>query len=182
MPVPRSAADLPRRTTALLYVLAIYRVDTLFCLGYTPSTLRPANINGLLFLQSDLTYACVCADGKTADVADYKDTLPFHVCIENFGQCIANNARDSEAQDKCKEDRKKCGSKDPENAAVDDDDDDEDDSSSASSTGTSAPTSTDDASSTADSTPSPTDNAAVAQTYSMGVLAAAFVGAFGFLA
>lgn len=72
------------------------------------------NINPAV--QTDFTFECECSDGKTPDVSQYKDTFPFFVCQENFAQCISNNAADSDSQQKCKDARKKCGTKDPKDA------------------------------------------------------------------
>ena len=42
--------------------------------------------------QSSLTYTCTCSNGTgPANIADYQDTLPNHICQETFAQCrIAN--------------------------------------------------------------------------------------------
>jgi cobalamin biosynthesis Mg chelatase CobN len=56
-------------------------------------------------VQETLDFKCVCGDSGPANVEKYIMTVPFHVCIADFDQCIAANERDALAQDKCKQQR-----------------------------------------------------------------------------
>ncbi|KFY26708.1 hypothetical protein V493_03922 [Pseudogymnoascus sp. VKM F-4281 (FW-2241)] len=59
-----------------------------------------------------LTYACLCADGTTPNLADYKNTLPQYVCQEDFAGCINAHPNDAVGQGKCKtEIEETCGTK-----------------------------------------------------------------------
>ncbi|PCH05887.1 Hypothetical protein PENO1_010580 [Penicillium occitanis (nom. inval.)] len=49
-----------------------------------------------------LNFDCTCSNGTTPDLTPYKNTIPFYVCQENYGQCIANNPNDLDAQQACK--------------------------------------------------------------------------------
>ncbi|RMJ20839.1 hypothetical protein PHISP_08289 [Aspergillus sp. HF37] len=49
-----------------------------------------------------LDFKCVCGDSGPANVEEYIQTVPFFVCMEDFGQCINANERDQMAQEKCK--------------------------------------------------------------------------------
>ncbi|KAI5302813.1 hypothetical protein KEM56_000333 [Ascosphaera pollenicola] len=72
---------------------------------------------------STLSFNCVCGDGSTPNVAEYRNTLPFFVCEENFGQCINAHPNDLAGQKDCKSQRAQyCGTK---KVPTDDDDDDE---------------------------------------------------------
>ncbi|KAI5283226.1 hypothetical protein KEM54_002304 [Ascosphaera aggregata] len=72
---------------------------------------------------TSLTFSCICGDGSTPNVAEYKNTLPFFVCEENFGQCINAHPNDLAGQKECKSQRAQyCGTK----KVPSDDDDDED--------------------------------------------------------
>lgn len=44
------------------------------------------------------------------NVASYKDTLPYYICVANRDQCVQNHPNDAEGQTKCQEDAK-CGTK-----------------------------------------------------------------------
>ncbi|KAJ5641015.1 hypothetical protein N7528_000640 [Penicillium herquei] len=59
---------------------------------------------------STLTFSCVCADGSSADVTPFIQTVPFYVCEANFGQCINAHPDDSVGQEACKK-AAKCGNK-----------------------------------------------------------------------
>ncbi|KFY36812.1 hypothetical protein V495_07590 [Pseudogymnoascus sp. VKM F-4514 (FW-929)] len=154
-----------------------------------------------------LTYKCLCDDGSTPDLAEYKNTLPDYVCQANFAGCIKAHPNDAVGQGNCKtEIQDTCGTK-----SITDykkgsgSGSGGDDTSSDSSSETDAPSSTSgsggaggaaDATQTSgDSTPSSTqgsgkaaatsDSAAVALTNGMdigaGVLAAGVVGLFGYI-
>lgn len=123
-------------------------------------------------------------------MSDYKSTLPYFVCQENFGQCIANHPDDAEGQKVCKEEQKKCGTKDPDSGSEDSEGSDEKESSSSASAGPS-PTKKTEASSTqahattGGNTAVATSEAASAalgmtERYSLGLMAASFVAALRF--
>lgn len=72
---------------------------------------------GVLTTQDSLTYACVCINGTVPDVAAYKDTLPYYVCIANRDQCVANHPDDADGQKKCQDDAH-CGTLDVNEASA----------------------------------------------------------------
>ncbi|OBT64329.1 hypothetical protein VE03_06787 [Pseudogymnoascus sp. 23342-1-I1] len=51
-----------------------------------------------------LTYKCLCDDGSTPDLAEYKNTLPDFVCQANYAGCIKAHPNDAVGQGKCKTD------------------------------------------------------------------------------
>lgn len=57
-------------------------------------------------MQATLDFKCVCGDSGPANVEKYIQTVPFFVCIEDYGQCIAAHEHDALAQDKCKQQKK----------------------------------------------------------------------------
>ncbi|KAJ5658183.1 uncharacterized protein N7484_001832 [Penicillium longicatenatum] len=59
---------------------------------------------------STLQFSCICADGKTADVTPYIQTVPFYVCEANYGQCVDAHPNDAMGQEACKK-AAKCGNK-----------------------------------------------------------------------
>ncbi|KAJ5166620.1 uncharacterized protein N7482_005401 [Penicillium canariense] len=65
---------------------------------------------------STLNFNCICADGSTPDVSPYIQTVPFYVCEESYGQCIASHPNDIQGQRACKK-AATCGSK---NASAED--------------------------------------------------------------
>lgn len=158
--------------------------------------------------QQKLTYNCLCEDGSTPDLAEYKDTLPDRVCQANFAGCIKAHPNDAVGQGKCKTDiQNTCGTlsitdyeKGSGSGSGSGSDDDETSSGSASETA--APSSTGGSGgaggaseTTGGSTPSSTegsapaatssDSAAVAMINGMdvgaGVLAAGLLGVFGYV-
>ncbi|KZZ87843.1 hypothetical protein AAP_05327 [Ascosphaera apis ARSEF 7405] len=79
-----------------------------------------------------LSFNCVCGDGSTPNVAEYRNTLPFFVCEENFGQCINAHPNDLTGQKECKSQRQQyCGTK---KVPSDDDENETDDDSTTSTT------------------------------------------------
>ncbi|KAJ5728665.1 uncharacterized protein N7483_003173 [Penicillium malachiteum] len=57
-----------------------------------------------------LKFSCVCADGSSADVTPFLQTVPFYVCEANYGQCVDAHPDDSVGQEACKK-AAKCGTK-----------------------------------------------------------------------
>lgn len=64
--------------------------------------------------QADLTWNCQCDNGESPeDLAEYKDTIPFHICQTSFAKCIEANPDDALGQTGCKENiEEKCATKD----------------------------------------------------------------------
>ncbi|KAA8642143.1 uncharacterized protein ATNIH1004_011084 [Aspergillus tanneri] len=56
-----------------------------------------------------LDFTCTCSNGTDADVSPYEQTVPYFVCQENYAQCIQRSTSLND-EDKCKDDRKECGS------------------------------------------------------------------------
>ncbi|KAH0337088.1 hypothetical protein KCU81_g8258, partial [Aureobasidium melanogenum] len=52
---------------------------------------------------NSLTYSCVCNNGLTPNMSQYESSLPDYECQTYRGQCLANNAGNSTAQDQCKQ-------------------------------------------------------------------------------
>ncbi|EAS28756.3 uncharacterized protein CIMG_07502 [Coccidioides immitis RS] len=125
---------------------------------------------------SKLTFECVCGDGTVPKVEDYKNTLPYFVCLANFGQCIDNHPNDLEGQRECQRQRKLCGSLEASGSGS---------TSTTLSSATATATQSDAEAATSAGGPAATSNAApalhVAQDYSLGMLTCLFAGAFGFL-
>ncbi len=50
-------------------------------------------INQFPFLQVNLDYKCLCANNNSApaNIADYSDTLPNHICVQEFANCRQAN-------------------------------------------------------------------------------------------
>ncbi|KFY08155.1 hypothetical protein V492_06490 [Pseudogymnoascus sp. VKM F-4246] len=153
-----------------------------------------------------LTYKCVCDDGSTPNLAEYKNTLPDFVCQANYAGCIKAHPNDAVGQGKCKSDiQDNCGTKkitDYEKGSGSGSGSGSDDTSSDSPSETSAPSSTGGSGdaggateTSGDSTPSSTqgsgkaaatsDSAAMSLTGGMdigaGVLAAGLLGVFGYI-
>jgi hypothetical protein len=108
------------------------------------------------------------------------NTLPYFICHENFGQCIENHPNDADGQQECKNGQRLCGSL---NAT-------ELDEARNPTTSSALPSQTptgdeQQPSQTGGPEPTTTNNAGaplhMAQDYSLGVLAAVFLGVFGFL-
>ncbi|KAK2751954.1 hypothetical protein FQN55_008696 [Onygenales sp. PD_40] len=125
-----------------------------------------------------LTYECKCQDGKTPDVAKYKNTLPFFICQETFVQCIASHPDDLAGQRKCKENQSKCGTINP----AKEEDEPTTTAAKSSPTGTEAAATTKATPSATESEPAATSNPAATlrapQDSSMGLIAAVFLAAF----
>ncbi|OQE31971.1 hypothetical protein PENSTE_c001G02872 [Penicillium steckii] len=120
-----------------------------------------------------LQFDCVCSDGKTPDVSQYVQTVPFYVCQANFAQCIQNHPDDADGQKACKE-AAHCGSKNASSSSTTT----TASSSSSATTTLSMATSTDDSSSETSSSvaaAATTSNPAIAmgETYSTGLMAGA---------
>ncbi|KAK2772047.1 hypothetical protein FQN53_004815 [Emmonsiellopsis sp. PD_33] len=128
--------------------------------------------------QATLTYECKCQDGKTPDVAKYKNTLPFFICQETFVQCIASHPDDLAGQRKCKENQSKCGTINP----AKEEDEPTTTAAKSSPTGTEAAATTKATPSATESEPAATSNPAATlrapQDSSMGLIAAVFLAAF----
>lgn len=151
-----------------------------------------------------MTYSCLCANGSSPALADYKNTLPDFVCQANYGGCIDAHPNDAVGQGRCKTEIQdhcgflnvteyKSGSGSGSGSGSDDDGDD----SSSSPSESAAPSSTggsDDADGSGESGPSATQGAAPAATsssaamvltngkdFSAGALAAGLLAAFGYL-
>jgi len=134
-----------------------------------------------------LTYSCLCANGSSPDLKDYKTTLPDFICEQAFANCINANPNDLTAQTACKSDiQSQCGFLDLANYTAS-----SSTSSSAASSSTSAPASsssttaaTTTAASTSASASATKASAAMAlsvgQDYGVGFVAAGVVAAFGF--
>lgn len=61
----------------------------------------------------NLTYGCVCSDGKTPNMTEYTLTLPYHTCREWGRQCQeACGAGNNECASSCVEDHP-CGAQEP---------------------------------------------------------------------
>jgi len=123
----------------------------------------------------DLTFSCVCPNGTTPNVSAYKNTLPFFICEENRGQCIARHPNDAAGQQTCK-DNAKCGTL---NAT-------ELDAASSSSTTQAASSTSQAAATTTGAPPAATNSSAamtiqIAQDYSTAILATIFLAIFKFL-
>lgn len=149
-----------------------------------------------------MTYKCLCEDGSTPDLAEYKDTLPDFVCQADFAGCIEAHPNDAVGQGKCKTDiQDTCGTLNITDY-VKGSGSGSSDTSSGSASETTAPSSTSGSGgaggaseTTGGSTPSSTtgggpaaatsDSAAVALTNGMdigaGVLAAGLLGVFGYM-
>jgi hypothetical protein len=57
-----------------------------------------------------LSYACACADGSSPDLEQYKNTMPWFFCQQNFETCISTNVGNSNAQKNCTTSiQNKCG-------------------------------------------------------------------------
>ncbi|PGH27825.1 hypothetical protein AJ80_00375 [Polytolypa hystricis UAMH7299] len=131
---------------------------------------------------SALTWECTCSNGTVPDVASYKNTLPFFICEAAYGQCIEAHPNDAAGQKECKDEQKKCGSLEAESV--------EEPTTTASTTseptetkaaqtsGTEAATTTTEA---AAATSNPAVALRVAEDYSTGIMAAAFLAAFRLL-
>lgn len=124
-------------------------------------------------------------------MAPFINSLPFFICQANFGQCIKNNPSDAEAQQACKDDKKKCGSRnatdidhDGSSATTTTAEDSEPTETETDSSDDAEETESNAAATTTEATPEPTDNAAViqvTQNYSLGVLISVFLAVFGYL-
>lgn len=86
-----------------------------------PPTTSNTNLEFVFFsgssltpVQADLTWNCQCNNGESPkDLAEYKDTIPFHICQTSFAKCIEANPDDALGQTDCKENiEEKCPSKD----------------------------------------------------------------------
>lgn len=54
------------------------------------------------YLQTTLTYDCVCANGQSPNVTEYSQTLPFYICQEWGTQCVANCGQDNTCSNDCR--------------------------------------------------------------------------------
>ena len=163
MSAQKFAALAQSKTLAILYVR-----DALVQLGYD-SYDQWITDNA----QKTLQFDCVCSDGKTPDVSQYVQTVPFYVCQANFAQCIQNHPDDADGQKACKE-AAHCGSKNASSSSTTT----TASSSSSATTTLSMATSTDDSSSETSSSvaaAATTSNPAIAmgETYSTGLMAGA---------
>lgn len=152
------------------------------------------------------TYKCVCSDGTSPNLADYKNTFPDFLCNANFAGCIKAHPDDAVGQGKCKTDiLSQCGTLNyteyqPGSGSGSGSETDDNESSTMSpsptGTGSTGGGSSADASKTTDSAPSSTEdgdsapptttsNAAMAlsggKDFGAGVLAAGLVAAFGYM-
>ncbi|CAK1363263.1 hypothetical protein CB0940_04635 [Cercospora beticola] len=59
-----------------------------------------------------LTYACVCDDGRSPNVSEYSNTLPYSLCTEWGSQCVSNCNGDPTCAEKCRSDHP-CGAQNP---------------------------------------------------------------------
>ena len=62
---------------------------------------------------SQLTYACICANGLSPNVSEYSQTIPYYICQEWGNQCVSNcGDGNNQCASACREDHP-CGAKDP---------------------------------------------------------------------
>lgn len=59
-----------------------------------------------------LTYGCICGDGRQPNVSEYSLTLPYFVCQEWGNQCVADCGNNNRCASSCREDHP-CGASDP---------------------------------------------------------------------
>ncbi|KAF2281311.1 uncharacterized protein EI97DRAFT_367346 [Westerdykella ornata] len=59
-----------------------------------------------------LTYSCVCENGKSPNITQYSQTLPYYICLAWGTQCVANCGPDNECASTCREDHP-CGAQEP---------------------------------------------------------------------
>ncbi|KAF3182789.1 hypothetical protein EYR41_005211 [Orbilia oligospora] len=62
--------------------------------------------------QNTLEVSCVCADGSKPELVNYRNTLPFFICLEYIAQCVAGNATEPALQNICRN-TNTCGNLDP---------------------------------------------------------------------
>ncbi|RYP38960.1 hypothetical protein DL768_010743 [Monosporascus sp. mg162] len=65
-----------------------------------------------------LDFSCVCSNGESPDFNQYRDTIPFFVCMQLFEDCIESNPDDARAQENCTTTyNDNCGTEDSADAA-----------------------------------------------------------------
>ncbi|TDZ20571.1 hypothetical protein C8034_v007962 [Colletotrichum sidae] len=62
---------------------------------------------------NDLTYGCICGDGKAPNMTEFTLTLPYHTCQEYGNQCVkACGLANNQCASNCREDNP-CGATSP---------------------------------------------------------------------
>ncbi|KAK6335042.1 hypothetical protein TWF718_010484 [Orbilia javanica] len=62
--------------------------------------------------QTTLEVSCICADGSKPELVNYRNTMPFFICLEYIAQCVAGNTTEPTLQNICRN-TNTCGNLDP---------------------------------------------------------------------
>jgi len=65
-----------------------------------------------VFMQNNLAWTCVCANGETPSVANYSQTVPYYICTEWGNQCVAACGQDNSCSSNCRQ-QHPCGAQNP---------------------------------------------------------------------
>jgi len=60
----------------------------------------------------DLTYTCICQDGKSPNATQYSETMPYYICTQQVINCVNNCGSDNLCGEACKS-NKHCGASNP---------------------------------------------------------------------